>query len=254
MKNHVIPVFGKKLLKNIKPKEIETWLLGSLKKGLSSSATNNNYKILQIMLSEAERLGYIAKSPASAVKPVRKTSKDRKIFTREEVKQLFDPAKKESIWDFHLNYTASLLAATSGMRLGEIQGLQVEDVYDTYVHVHRSLERGGFGLKDTKNHGERMIPLPDNTLAALRTVLRENVVGFVFSMDGGKNPVAATTITKSLYKALRTIGVKENVRMERNLTFHAWRHYFNSRLRSAGIPDSKIQSLTGHKTLQMTEH
>jgi hypothetical protein len=50
MKNHLLPVFGKKLLINIKVKDVETWLVGFLKQGKSSSAANNNFKVLQVML------------------------------------------------------------------------------------------------------------------------------------------------------------------------------------------------------------
>jgi integrase len=206
------------------------------------------------MLSEAERLGYIPINPAKQIKPIKNTVKERELITIEEVKRLFTKENVNEVWDNHLGYTANLLALTSGMRLGEVQGLQVADVHDTYVHVCHSLERGGFGLKDTKTHEKRMIPLPVVTLSALRELVKENNAGFVFSMNGGKDPVDPTTITKPLYKALKTIGISEADRKVRNITYHMWRHYFNSRLRSAGVPDSKIQLLTGHRTIKMVQH
>lgn len=254
LKNHIQPYFGKKLLKNIKAADIEKWLLAYAKKGYSSSAVNNTLQVLKIMLSEAERLGYISINPAKQIEPIKNTVKERKLITTDEVKSLFGEERNPEIWDSHFCYTANLLALTSGMRLGEIQGLQVADVYDTYVHVLQSLERGGFGLKDTKTHEERMIPLPINTLSALRKLIEETGEGFVFSLNGGIDPVAPTTITNPLYKALKAIGISEEERKARNLTFHMWRHYFNSRLRSAGVPDSKIQLLTGHRTMEMVQH
>ena len=41
--------------------------------------------------------------------------------------------------------------------------------------------------------------------------------------------------------------------MKRNLTFHAWRHFFNTLLRMNNIADSKVQKVTGHKTKKMME-
>ncbi len=254
LKNHILPYFGKKLLKNIKAADIEKWVLNFVKKGYSSSATNNTLQVLKIMLSEAERLGYISINPAKQVEPIKNAVKERKLITAEEVKSIFGKEFNPEIWDSHLSYTANLLAITSGMRLGEIQGLQVEDVHDSYVHVRQSLERGGYGLKDTKTHEERMIPLPAQTLSALRKLINDNKEGFIFSLNGGKEPIAPTTITKPLYRALKAIGISEEKRKERTLTFHMWRHYFNSRLRSAGVPDSKIQLLTGHRTMEMVQH
>ena len=177
------------------------------------------------MLSEAERLGYIPLNPAKQIEPIKSTVKERKLITADEVKTLFYGENRDNIWNGQLAYTANLLALTSGMRLGEIQGLQVADVYDNYVHVRQSLERGGYGLKDTKTHEERRIPLPKDTLSALQALISENTEGFVFSRNGGKSPVAPTTITTPLYKALKAIGITEEERKSKNLTFHMWRYH-----------------------------
>jgi integrase len=53
---------------------------------------------------------------------------------------------------------------------------------------------------------------------------------------------------------LREIGFSEEERKTRNITFHSWRHFFNTTLRASNVPDSKLQELTGHKTDSMTAH
>ena len=53
---------------------------------------------------------------------------------------------------------------------------------------------------------------------------------------------------------MRNIGITEHERVERNLIFHSWRHFFNTYLRSRGVPDAKIQAITGHRTQELTEH
>ena len=55
-------------------------------------------------------------------------------------------------------------------------------------------------------------------------------------------------------RALRIIGIDEAERIKRNLTFHAWRHFLNTLLRMSNVSDSKVQSVTGHKTKKMTDH
>ena len=42
--------------------------------------------------------------------------------------------------------------------------------------------------------------------------------------------------------------------MHRNLSFHAWRHFLNTLLLTSNVGLSKVQKVTGHKTLKMTEH
>jgi integrase len=80
-----------------------------------------------------------------------------------------------------------------------------------------------------------------------------NPSGFIFSNDGGKTPVYHKTVTKALYRALNKIGISEEKRKTRNLSFHSWRHTFNSMLRSR-VPDSKLKRLTGHLSQDMVEH
>ncbi|MDI9424744.1 MAG: tyrosine-type recombinase/integrase, partial [Spirochaetota bacterium] len=46
----------------------------------------------------------------------------------------------------------------------------------------------------------------------------------------------------------------ERERVRRNLTFHSWRHLFNSILVNARIPAEKIRTITGHLTPEMTAH
>ena len=56
-----------------------------------------------------------------------------------------------------------------------------------------------------------------------------------------------------MYKAFEQIGITHQEREERNITFHSWRHFYNSLMRGK-IHDAKLRRLTGHKTLEMTEH
>jgi integrase len=54
-----------------------------------------------------------------------------------------------------------------------------------------------------------------------------------------------------LWKKLELIKKERN---EHNITFHSWRHFLNSMLINANIPDQKVKSMTGHSTNEMTEH
>ena len=66
------------------------------------------------------------------------------------------------------------------------------------------------------------------------------------------------TAGKSLYRhfnyALKRIGINKVERLKRKLSFHVWRHFLNTLLRVSNVADSKVQSVTGHKTMKMTEH
>ena len=53
--------------------------------------------------------------------------------------------------------------------------------------------------------------------------------------------------------AFERIGISPEERKNRNITFHSWRHFFNTYFRGR-IHDSKLQNLTGHRTDTMTDH
>lgn len=252
LKKHILPVFGEKPLGNIKSGLIEVWLFSFKEKGLSNVTANRCLGTLRIMLNEAQRLEYIKHNPISAVKPLKAENNIKAVLSLPEVKMLFDMEKSRELWPNPVCYTANLLSACTGMRLGEIQALQVEDVHPDYVHVHRSLDRK-YGLKDTKTHNARDIPIPTIASVCLEPLKKINPSGFIFSNDGGKTPVYHKTVTKALYRALNKIGISEEKRKTRNLSFHSWRHTFNSMLRSR-VPDSKLKRLTGHLSQDMVEH
>jgi integrase len=65
-------------------------------------------------------------------------------------------------------------------------------------------------------------------------------------------PCDSKVFLYGLYSALESIGISDSDRKKRNITFHSHRVMFNSILLNANIPIAKIQSLTGHSSLKMT--
>ena len=53
--------------------------------------------------------------------------------------------------------------------------------------------------------------------------------------------------------ALERFGIPLVEQKDRGLTFHSWRHWFNSALRANAVTDGKIRMVLGHRTPAMTE-
>lgn len=249
---HILPYFGKKKLNRITSKDIETWLFSFVDKGLSNSTANHNFATLRIMFNEAFRLDYIKRNPIKSVRPLKENVKRKGLLSDSEFKSLFDGNRINEIWGKELYFTANLLSAMTGMRLGEIQGLQSEDVKKNYINVCHSLDRK-YGLKGTKTKVNRKVPVTDRLLILLESFKDQNKQGYLFSNDNGLSPLYHKTITKALYKALETIGIDKEIRKKRNITFHSWRHFFITKLREAKIHDNIIRLVSGHRTKEMTE-
>jgi integrase len=61
-------------------------------------------------------------------------------------------------------------------------------------------------------------------------------------------------VSLALYNAFKAIGIDEKERQRRLLTFHSWRHFFNTMLVMADISGSKLRSVTGHSSEEMTDY
>jgi integrase len=88
-----------------------------------------------------------------------------------------------------------------------------------------------------------------NDLAQLKII---NGNGFLFSTDNGVTPVAHFHVRKVFEEVLSFIGIDNLERIRRGITFHGWRHFFNTTLVMANVTDRKVQSVTGHSSGKMT--
>ena len=83
----------------------------------------------------------------------------------------------------------------------------------------------------------------------ITAIQKERQVIF-FSSDGA-TPIKEGLARKAFYKALEKIGISEEERARRGITFHSWRHKFATDCVKANMHPLKIMALTGHKNAEM---
>jgi integrase len=258
VKHHVLPYFQARTLSSIKPLDLENWLLNMHERsGLQPKTINLTYMAFRTILKEAHRLGYIPFDPSKQVLKLAEFPKQRGVLSLKEVQLLFAQESIKTIWasDRKL-YCANLLAASTGMREGEIQALKINHVHPDFIEILHSWEHG-FGLKDAKWKSNRNVSIPKTVSDALFALITESPYrepdDLVFCGPSRTVPLHSKAFTNSLYAALKAIGITDEQRRDRNITFHSWRHFINSVMRGK-IPDEKLRLLTGHRTFSMTEH
>lgn len=204
------------------------------------------------MLSEAERLGVIPRTPWDRVKSFKPSRHPKGILTPDEARKLLNPATVEKVWKGNqVYYSASLLAAVTGMRMGEILAVKHIELFPDHVHVAGSWDHE-YGLGKTKTERVDDISIPRFVFDAIDSWCVWD--GFVFSFQAGARPVSATRTLGALYAALERIGIPREDREHRNITFHSWRAFANTFMRGRGISDAKVRELTRHAAEEMTEH
>ena len=250
--NHIKDYFAKFHLNEITPHVIETWLLSLIEKGLKPNTANLQYRTLKLMIGEAFRIKLIKTNPCNEVKDLKREDTERQILTVEEVRKIF-PRDWRTVWESLVVYKAHRLAACTGLRVGELRGLRGVDVFADYIKITGQFTRYGY-VPHTKTKHNRNIPITALMKQELDELLQANGDGYVFSEDGGKTPVTYERICRQFDRALERIGISHQEKLDRNLSFHAWRHFFNTLLRMSNVADSKVQKVTGHLTMKMTEH
>ena len=244
--HHILPSFSSMEITSITPLVIDEWKYALREqKGLSFKSCNNYLATLRIMFGYWWRHGVIDADPCAKVRNMAPNCRERGILPEKETAELF---LSDDVWDSETARLASLTAACTGMRMGEIQALTVDDVIDDTIVVSHSWDEDA-GLKDTKTHSVRVVPIPHK----LADELRSRQEGFIFSGDNPCKPVYRSAILDGLRRALVGIGISRDEQKERNICFHSFRHYLNTQLRKGGVPDAVTQKVTGHATREMTE-
>ncbi|GHV92365.1 hypothetical protein AGMMS50268_28680 [Spirochaetia bacterium] len=252
LEKHLKPFYEKMNLAEITPLAVQNWLGYMAGKNFSKATINLNLAVLKIMMGEAARRGYFKANPIESVRPLKAENKERVIFTLGEIKLLF-PVDWNMVWDNHLVYLLNKLAAFTGMRIGELLGLRWDDIHVDYISVCGQYIRDGYtDVTKTKEH--RDVPVSNKMILELSQLREPAGQGFIFSEDGGEKPISRTIVYSGFKAALGRIGIEKAEREERGLTVHCWRHFLNTTLRMCNIADSKVQRVTGHKTVEMTEH
>jgi integrase len=178
-------------------------------------------------------------------------NKEVQILKNDEVQKLF-PAEWRQIWDSYEVYLFNKLAACTGMRMSEITGLQCDNVHNDHIHVCVQYSKK-YGIRPLKTKDSRNIPITAVLHSELST-LTNKAQGFLFSENGGNEPISRNRVYKETSAALEKIGINREERKKRGLALHHWRHFLNTALLMANVNTLKVQKVTGHKSLSMTRH
>jgi integrase len=239
----------------VQPALLEDLMLWAQTKGASARNINAIRQAVTVPLSDYWRLrGRPEKNPSPSVTKFAERRLEREILTPDEARRFFALP-----WSDKRLLTINLLAATTGMRLGECLGLQHDDLRGDWLHVcHNWQDREG--MKGPKGSTEvrlraRNVPIPRVTRKALEALVKAATrrgSAFVFYGAHHDKPLGGKIVQAGYSAALLSINIADDERKRRGLSFHAWRHWYNSMLRGR-VDDHALRALTGHSSDAMTQ-
>ena len=260
---HIKPALGKVPLAKLQAHMLQTFYNEKLEKGradgkggLSTRMVRYLHAIIRQALQQAVKEGLLPRNVADATSPPTVKNKQMRPLTEEELLTFFDAARNDRL------YAAYVLAATTGLRRGELLGLcwDCVDLENGVITVQRQLLvlKEGITLEEaTKSRsGRRSIVLTDDAIRELKAhrkrQLQERLLmgeayqdhGLVFCKEDG-TPLDPREFTKRFQRHLEAAGLPR-------VRLHDLRHTHASLLLARGVHPKIVQERLGHSSITMT--
>ena len=171
-RQYISPALGKLKLKDVSAARVQKFYSDLEKRGIGKRTIEMTHTILHGFLGHAHRLGLIAQNWAALVEVPRPGKSEMHVWDESQVSQFLQFVNADPLYR---------LAFSTGMRRGEIVGLQWKDIdwNSGMLHVRRQAYRpegGGFIFQTPKTErGTRGIRLGRGMLEALRVHYNETI-------------------------------------------------------------------------------
>jgi integrase len=242
---HVKPTLGTTKLEKLTAMQLEKLYRQKLDSGLSARRVRYIHVTIRKALKDAVRLQLLSLNVADSAIPPRPIKQEIHPLSQEQVKTLLETARGDKL---HALY---VLACTTGMRQGELLGLQWKDIdLDAgTLRVERSVYDGVISPPKTTSSG-RTIRLTKLAVAALKQhridAAKLRISEWVFPTTNGKTIGHQNLHNRSWKPLLERAGLPHSTR------FHDLRHTAASLLLGEGVPVPVVSQLLGHADSSIT--
>lgn len=277
LETRLLPYFGHFYINKIKPTDImkfydllekDTQLVrkkgnngSKTKKPLSGKTILEHHRLLRAMLHKAVYWQLIVANPAERVQPPKARKPKRKSYDDEQTKILLENLELLSSEDTKYK-VAIILTVFTGVRLGELMGLEWQDVdfKNGIISINRSsqyLSDMGVFTKVPKTESSiREIAIPEFIISLLEEYKlwyeeQKSVYGELWTnsdrlfVQADGKPMHPSTISKWFVKFVGQIGLPV-------INFHGLRHTNASLLVAQNIDIAVISARLGHAQISTT--
>ncbi len=279
---HIKPEIGHMKLQAVRPEHIQKVLNKMKREGYSGGYIENTRQTMNMIFHQAHMNGIIITNPVERsilpkVEYKRENPHRRALIEREQKVFLECVAKRKPFYAdiFYVGFS-------TGMRVGEINGLEWQDIdFDKMeIHVNGTMIKvaGKDYYKGAVKTGEskRAIPMIPEIAKRLRKYKVEQaklrmmlgnkwepvkgLENLVFTTMFGK-PLTALSVGRYINSTVKAVNQEEEKKAaiehrkpELMETFcpHSMRHTFATRALEKGIPPKVVQSYLGHSTIDVT--
>ena len=277
LETRLLPYFGHFYINKIKPTDImkfydllekDTQLVrkkgnngSKTKKPLSGKTILEHHRLLRAMLHKAVYWQLIVANPAERVQPPKARKPKRRSYDDEQTKILLENLELLSSEDTKYK-VAIILTVFTGVRLGELMGLEWQDVdfKNGIISINRSsqylADMGVFTKVPKTESSIREIAIPEFIISLLEKYKlwyeeQKSIYGELWTnsdrlfVQADGKPMHPSTISKWFVKYVGQIGLPV-------INFHGLRHTNASLLVAKNIDIAVISARLGHAQISTT--
>lgn len=252
---HIVPGLGAHKLQDLTPAAVNAFYAAKLEAGLAAKTVRNIHAVLRKGLSDAVRWGQVNRNVAELADPPRVRQSgdaEMKTWSASELRSFLDHTRD------HPLFPAWLLAASTGLRRGELLGARWSDldldkgrlaVRQAVISVDDKIV---FGTPKT-GKGRRSVALDDGTVKVLRTHRAAQALArgedyddhdlIVASPKG--TPIHPQTFSETFDRLVRESGLPR-------IRLHDLRHTHATLSLQAGVHPKVVSERLGHANISIT--
>ena len=233
MRIHILPIFGKHKMSEIKKHEIMKAHMEMTQHKKLKPSTANKFLIFlsqAYTIAQEYELEGIKDNPASKVKPLEENNARERFITKKEAKRLIKAVNESQ--NPNLKYIIPFLLLT-GARRSEVLHAKWCD-----IDVNLNL----WTIPTSKSGKKRIIPISESLKELIQTI--PHTSPYLFPSPKTKLP------QKDFYRSWDHARKKAYLK---DVRLHDLRHSFASALVNAGRSLYEVQTLLGHSNMKMTQ-
>jgi integrase len=245
LRRHLLPLLGELSLADCGNRTMKSLIERLAKKNLSPQTIHSICAVMKQVVSSAtdadgnQLFPMIWNRRFIDMPSVDPSKQNTPCFTAEQVSQIVASASGERL------RMATILLASSGLRIGEMTGLECKHFDGSCLKIEQSVWEQKVCTPKTRA-AYRNVDLTPEVCTLLREFIGQRTSGFIFNSCHRKPITSVNLMVRELHPLLKSLGIPKS-------GFHAFRRYRNTHLRQTRCPDSLLKYWMGHSSKGMSD-